>query len=467
MEQKNLGLKDVVSVSVGLVIATSCLVSLGQGAGEIGVMFIVPMIIACILNMISMATMSELNALMPDCTGGLAQYTLASVGPVPTIVLMVGGYMVSNILSCGVESSIFAYAMGEVLGLPIPNFAWSVIASVIILIANLRGVDMFAKVQDLVSYLLLGSMVAMGILGILKLGTGQVISQPATMNLSVSTIASSTAIAFWLFIGAEYAIPISKNVKNAKRNVPLGMFIGLGLICVVQSIMVLGFRNYTPWADLSASAAPHLLYGGALLGKPGQIWMCIVSALAVVSTQNSTVQGLSSIFEGMSKTRLMPEFFGKENKRHVPVVGIWFISITILICAYISQDSSDRISFLILVGSVFWMASYIMAHIDVLILRRRLPKAPRNFKVPGGPVLPLIGIAGTVYMVMNISSDPAERHAIWMITGIILVILLVYAILWTKFKMKIPVFKAIPIDQVLAMENPMYAAVRKHHGARG
>ena len=91
-DEKKLGLRNVVSVSVGLVIATSSLVQLGQGAGEVGVLFVVPMIIACILNMITMLTMSELNALMPDVTGGLAQYTLAGLGPVPTIVLMIGGY---------------------------------------------------------------------------------------------------------------------------------------------------------------------------------------------------------------------------------------------------------------------------------------------------------------------------------------------------------------------------------------
>ena len=46
MEEKKLGLKSVISVSVGLVIATSCLVSLGQGAGTIGVTFIFAMVIA-------------------------------------------------------------------------------------------------------------------------------------------------------------------------------------------------------------------------------------------------------------------------------------------------------------------------------------------------------------------------------------------------------------------------------------
>ena len=46
MEEKKLGLGNVVSVSVGLIVATSTLVSLGQGAGEAGAMFIPAMVIA-------------------------------------------------------------------------------------------------------------------------------------------------------------------------------------------------------------------------------------------------------------------------------------------------------------------------------------------------------------------------------------------------------------------------------------
>ena len=93
----------------------------------------------------------------------------------------------------------------------------------------------------------------------------------------------------------EYAIPISKEVKNAKRNVPLGMMIGLFLIFIMQSVMVLGFHNYVEWGKLADSAAPHLLYGYAILGKFGKIWMMLVGALAVISTQNSTVNSLAVI----------------------------------------------------------------------------------------------------------------------------------------------------------------------------
>lgn len=464
MEEKKLGLGSVISTSVGLVIATSCLVSLGQGAGEVGVVFIGAMVVACLLNMTTIGSLSELNALMPNITGGLAQYTLACMGPVPTIVSMVGGYLICNILSAGVEASIFAYAMSEVIPLPIPSIVYTVVMMIVVMATNLIGVDMFAKVQDLVAFLLVGSMVLMGLIGIFKLGTGTVVSQPANMASSPSEVISMTAVAFWLFIGAEFAIPISGQVKNAKKNVPLGMALGLIVILIMQAIMVLGFYHYTPWDELANSAAPHMLYGELLLGKAGKIWMAFVAALAVISTQNSGVNGLAYIGQGMAKMNMLPQIFAKTNKRGVPYIGVILISVSMFIFAYISDGSSDMIEFLILVGSVFWMITYIFAHIDVLILRKKLPRAPRSFKVPCGPLFPLIGIIGTSYMIFYISTDPHERLMIWLITGVTLIVLGIYAFLWTKYKMKMPVFKAVPIEKVMAMDNEMYYKLRKKRG---
>lgn len=464
MEEKKLGLGSVISTSVGLVIATSCLVSLGQGAGEVGVVFIGAMVVACLLNMTTIGSLSELNALMPNITGGLAQYTLACMGPVPTIVSMVGGYLICNILSAGVEASIFAYAMSEVIPLPIPSIVYTVVMMIVVMATNLIGVDMFAKVQDLVAFLLVGSMVLMGLIGIFKLGTGTVVSQPANMASSPSEVISMTAVAFWLFIGAEFAIPISGQVKNAKKNVPLGMALGLIVILIMQAIMVLGFYHYTPWDELANSAAPHMLYGELLLGKAGKIWMAFVAALAVISTQNSGVNGLAYIGQGMAKMNMLPQIFAKTNKRGVPYIGVILISVSMFIFAYISDGSSDMIEFLILVGSVFWMITYIFAHVDVLILRKKLPRAPRSFKVPCGPLFPLIGIIGTSYMIFYISTDPHERLMIWLITGVTLIVLGIYAFFWTKYKVKMPVFKAVPIEKVMAMDNDMYYKLRKKRG---
>lgn len=461
---KPLGLRNVVSVSMGLIVSMSCLVSLGQGAGEAGLMFIPAMAIALVLNLCSAACMAELNSLMPNATGGLVQYTLAGLGPLPTLVTMVGGYLVCNILCGGVEAAIFGSVMAETLPIPIPAAVWPTLVSAVIAICALMGVDVFAKLQDFVSYLLLISMIVIGLIGAFKFGTGQVVQQEAAVATDPASVIAAVGTASWLFVGAEYAIPISKDVRNAKRNIPLGMALSLCLIFVMDSIVVLGFSNYVPWADLSESATPHLLYGEDLLGSFGKIWMCVVSALAFTGSQNSTVNGLSQITDGMTKVNMMPRFFAKKNKHGAPAVAILFVTLSICVIAFFSGDSSDAISFLILVVTVLWLVSYIFADIDVLVLRKRFPKAPRAFKVPGGSLIPIVGILGTIFMIANISSDPDEALAIWLLSAACFLALGIYSWIWIKKKMHMAPCKPVPIPEVLAMENDLYYTIRHGRG---
>ena len=464
MGAPKLGLRSVVSISMGVIVTTSCLVSLGRGAGSVGLVFIPAMVIACLLNMCAAASIAELNSLMPNTTGGLAQFTLAGLGPLPTLVSMVGGYLLCNVLSIGVEASIFSYVMVSIIPLPIPSIAYALVMTAVVMCASLRGVDMFARVQDIVVYLFMGSLIVMGLIGAVGLGTGAQVEQPLVTGGGWSDLGSVVATAFWLFIGSEYVVPVSSKVKNARRNVPLGMMVGLTLILGMQVIVVLGFHNYVPWVELTESAAPHMLYGEQLLGEPGQVWMAVVSVLAVVGAQNSTVNGLSHICAGMAKMNMMPHAFARENRCGAPWVAILFVSGLIAVFAYLSDGSPDAISFLILVGSVFWMTSYIFTHLDLIVLRRRMPNAPRAFKVPGGIVLPIIGIIGTVFMILNIASDPVERNLIWLIAGAVFLLLSVYAIAWIKLKMRMPVLKPVPIPQVLAMENDLYYTIRRRKG---
>lgn len=456
MGKEKLGLKSVIAAGAGLIVATSCLMSLGQGAGSVGCSFIVAMIAACILNLITAASLAELNGLMPNLTGGLAQYTLACLGPFPTIVSMVGGYLICNSLSASVESAMFGNCIVTVTGTSISPMAFTLGITIILIIANLQGVDMFAKIQDIVAYGLIISLVIMGLIGATGLGTQPKISQPYNLVTDWKNLLPMVAAAFWLFIGVEFIIPISKEVKDFKKNIPRGMFLSLLIVCVMQCIMVFGFHNYAKWGDLVESSAPHILYGENLLGKVGVVWMGVVSTFAAVSTLNSVLNSLANICRGMAKINMLPAFFQKTNKKGAPVVGILFIGGIILVVDATGLSSTDQLSFIILTGSVFWMISYIIAHINVLVLKKRLPKAPRSFKVPFGGILPIVGIVGTAFMIININSDPAVRVKIWMLTGITMVVLSIYAVLWIRFKMKIPIFKHIPISQVMAMENEMY-----------
>ena len=200
------------------------------------------------------------------------QYTLAGLGPLPTLVTMVGGYLICNILCGGVEAAIFGSVMVETIPLAIPAAVYPTIVSIIVAVAALKGVDIFAKLQDFVSYLLLFSMIALGLIGAFQLGTGAVVAQPAAVTTNAASVVSAVGVASWLFVGAEYAIPISKDVRNANRNIPLGMMISLALIW--RDGHARGYRLLARRARGRAcgAASPHLLYGEKVLGNVGKIW---------------------------------------------------------------------------------------------------------------------------------------------------------------------------------------------------
>ena len=460
MEDKKLGLMSVVSTGIGLVVATSCLLSLCRGTAEIGTMFIVSVLIACMLNMCTAASLAELNALMPKLTGGLAQYTLVGLGPFATLVSMVGGYLICNSLTAPAEGAMFSFALKEITGLNVPAPVFSVGLTILLMLVNLKGVDMFAKIQDIVAFLLIGSLIVLGVVGALGLGSGAQISQKH-IDANFLDGLSMSAAAFWLFIGVEFIIPIASEVKNPKKNIPVGMFLSLGVIAVIQVIMIIGLNRYVLLDELGTSDSPHILYGVRLFGKFGQLWIGIISILAAISTQNSVISSISKICQGMSKMNMLPEVFQKTNKSGAPVVGILFFSTVIMIIEGTGLASTDAISFLILTASVFWMVSYIITHINVLMLRKRLPKAPRTFKTIGGPIIQIIGIIGTSYMVLSISSNPAERAKILGIVGLIFVGLSIYAVTWIKLKMKMPLFKPVELSEVMAMEHPLYYKTHK------
>ena len=107
------------------------------------------------------------------------------------------------------------------------------------------------------------------------------------------------------------------------------------------------------------------------------------------------------------------------------------------------------------------MLSYIVSNLNVLLLRKRLPNAPRNFKVPLGPVIPVIGIIGTGWMIYNIDPDWAVKGQLYMVCGIIILALTVFAFFWLKFRVKRPFFKPYPVKEVMAMENELYEKYHK------
>ncbi|QHQ60942.1 amino acid permease [Anaerocolumna sedimenticola] len=443
MKDKKLGLGSAISVCVGLIVATSCLLSLGLGMGLAGRGFILAMFIVVILNILLAFSFSELHGMMPDVEGGL--------GPVPSIVSNLSAYVITNMLAGSVELAMCGIVLQETFLPQVPAVVISLLILFLLAFVNYLGVNIFARIQNLVVVLLIGSLVLLGIISAFKLGTGTVIeaasqSQPAVTGMY--GIASLTALAFWLFIGIEFVIPISKDLKNPKRDVPLAMILGVLLLFVVQALMGIGMTNYVSLEDLMSSDMPHIVFAKNLLGTPGTYWMGVVTILAGVSTINTVLGSVTRILSGMAEAEMMPCFFQKKNAKGTPIAGLVMMVGVIAIVLITGFANSSGLTNILLAASCFWLASYILVNITVLVLRKRYPDAKgRNKKLTLLGIPQFICIIGDIYMIWNIAEGDA-RIFIYKIFFALLVVMAAFAMIWVKVIKRAKPFERVSIDKV-------------------
>lgn len=447
---KKLGLGSAVAVCVGLIVATSCLLSLSYGVGLSGKAFLIPLFIAAILNAFIAISFAELHSLMPNVEGGVGQYTLVGMGPVASLISNIAAYIVTMIFVAAVEVAMSGLVLHEFL----PQLSPVLIGTLVLVFltaVNFLGIDMFAKVQNIAVFLLISSLAALGFISFFKLGTGSVLEpamQTAPAITGIGGVMGLSAIAFWLFIGVEFVIPVAKELKNPKRDVLLSMILGVILLLVIQGILGVGMTNYVSLDILASSPIPHMVFAETVLGSFGKAWMGFITILASISTLNTVLSSSARIVMGMSEEKLFPSFMQKKNKNNAPIYGLLLISGAVFLMLVTGFTNSSGLTNIILAASCFWLMSYIMTHLNVLILRKRYPNMSRNKKLTLLGIPQIIGIIGNIYMIWNISSDMESRLQIYKIFVVLLVILVSYSFIWVTAVMKVKPFTPVSINKI-------------------
>lgn len=453
-EQRKLGLFSSIAVCVGLIVATSCLVSLGTGMGSIGRWFIIPLFAVMFLNMFVAFSFSELHSLMPKVDGGTGQYLLAGLGPIASVVGNVAAYYVTMALSATGEIAMCGMVLNDLF---LPKVDYRIISLFILLaffVVNMFGLKTFSIVQNLVVVLLIGSMVVLGIIGVTNSGSGEVVDYAATAPSfsdigGVSGIFGMAAVAFWLYIGLEFVIPIAKDMKKPKRDVLLSMILGLFLLFAVQAVLGWAMTNYVDLDTLAndPNGMPHMTFASNMLGGAGRYWMGAVTILAAVSTMNTCFASTSKIMQGMGEAGMIPKIFARSNKRGAATTGLIFMGGSIAVMLLTNFAATNGITFIILAASCFWLTTYCMVHISVLRLRKKYPDHPRKKWLTLAGIPQILGIIGNIYMIWNIDTGKT-RLQILGIYGVIFVVLTVYAFIWVCAVKKAKPFTTVSVETI-------------------
>jgi basic amino acid/polyamine antiporter, APA family len=248
-------------------------------------------------------------------------------------------------------------------------------------------------------------------------------------------IMAAAAVVFFAYIGFDAVSTTAEEAKNPQRDLPIGIIASL-IICTVLYlavgavlsgiIPVTQFRAAADALPGVAMAAPE--ESTRFLNAPvayalqfiGQGWAAgLVSAGAVAGITSVLLVMLMSqprIFFSMSRDRLLPQGVSKVHPRF----GTPYIT-TIITCVLVAlfagftqiQAAGEMTS----IGTLF---AFVVVCAAVLVLRVQRPEAPRPFRVPLGPIFPILGILSCSYLMLSLPVITWMRFLGWLNLGMLI-----------------------------------------------
>ncbi|MFC7668411.1 amino acid permease [Hymenobacter humi] len=233
-------------------------------------------------------------------------------------------------------------------------------------------------------------------------------------EFGLSGILRGAGVIFFVFIGFDIVATMAQETKNPQRNMPIGI-LGSLAVCTVLFVLfghvLTGLANYTEFKN---SAAPVAI----AIEKTPYGWLSSAVILAILIGYTSVILvdllGQSRVFFSMSKDGLLPPVFSKVH----PKFNTPFQS-SLLLGAFIALFAGFvPIAVVGEMTSIGTLLAFVMVCLGVLILRRTDPDAPRSFRTPWVPVVPILGIIVCLVMMFSLPLDTWLRLFVWLAIGL-------------------------------------------------
>lgn len=476
LRHRVVGLPTAVSATFGLILATTVMVTVPQGFSASGV-FLLAILIGLLTMYLQGMSFSELATMIPKA-GSMNEYVRAGLGPFFATLTVLVGYVAIVIFPTAAESFLPSAILTLFLGAD-----WfgddSIKVWVVIIVAglgvlNLLGVRAFAALEVPLTFLVAGSLFLIGLIGLTGIPGHPVGGAlPGGVPFSWDLLFTLLGLAVFTFVGVEYTCPLAEELRQPERDIPWGIFIGLGLVGVTMILYGMAATRYLPLDQLGdPEQITNMNVAIAIFGEGlGKWWMGILSVMATLATVNAVIAGVSRILYGMALTNQLPRFFAYLiPSTRAPAVGIVLVALGPILMNVFSDDPIGTFLEFILAGVLGWGTAYVLIHISLIALRVREPAANRPYRSPLFPVPQVLGIVLLALAAWKIAPPGLSASAIYGRYGIFLLVAIVFSFVYNAAASgnATAQFRPVPLDevyretQVIAEELPVDADSGSH-----
>jgi len=443
--KRSLRAVDLVMLGVGAIVGVGIFVLTGQAAASYaGPGILLSFIFAAVACGCAALCYSEMAAMIP-IAGSAYTFTYATLGELlawiigwdlvleyslasATVSVGWSGYVMSFLRDFGIHiplhlsSASYVYATatqgwvstGATVNLP----AVLIVALVTILLVigiresvNVNTTIVFIKIGVIVTFILAGA-------AFIHRANWHPFIPPNSGQFGHygwSGVLRGAAVVFVAYIGFDAVSTAAQETRNPQRDVPLGI-IGSLIICTLLYILVAGvLTGIVPYANLNV---PDPIAVGIDATKV--FWLRPVIKVGAIAGLSSVILvmmlGQSRVFWAMAGDGLLPKWFSKVHPRfRTPYVTTVVTGIVVGISGGLLPI--DVLAEMVSIGTLL---AFVLVCGGTLVMRYTRPGVIRPFKTPWVPIVPVLGMASCLYLMLGLPSATWLRLIAWMLIGLIL-----------------------------------------------
>ncbi|MCI1974402.1 MAG: amino acid permease [Limosilactobacillus sp.] len=232
----------------------------------------------------------------------------------------------------------------------------------------------------------------------------------------MSGVIHGATTGFFAYLGFDCVSSSAAEVKNPKKNMPLGIIGTLGIVAVLYmgvAIVLTGMVKYT-----KLDVANPVSYALQLVHQNWLAELLSIGALVGMFTMMvAMIYSSSRLIYAIGRDGLLPAFLGKlDKKSHSPQVALWVVAI--IIAAMGGLVSLDQLTSLVNIGTLF---AFTLVSFGIIPLRRRKDIGNRGgFKVPLYPFIPVLSGLLCLAMMTQLQLETYIGAGIWFVIGLII-----------------------------------------------
>jgi basic amino acid/polyamine antiporter, APA family len=414
--RRDLSLVHATSLVVGVIIGTGIFLKAASMAQAVGTPALVlgAWVAAGIVAILGALCFAELGGLLPHA-GGEYVYLRTAYGELPGFLFACNAFVLNGaaVAAYGAAAAIFVSdihrfdAVWYRHALHLAGLTWNFEFGVRQLIAvgviavfaviNCLGVMLGGRVQTVLTVVKVVSIAAVAGGVFAFADSGEWANLRATAggaNGGLEGFGGAMFAALWAYSGWQFLPMAAREVREPQRNLPRailgGTLLVLGLYVAINAayLYALPFWQVTSANSNAYPEAPSVAARAVqtFLGARAAPIAALIFLVSTIGSLNGVILAAARVPYAAARDGL---FFAPFARLHpgsrVPVTALVLLSVWGALLA--ASGTFDELTDMAVMSyAVFW----IPVSLAVIVLRRKLPQAPRPFRVPGYPLVPLL-----------------------------------------------------------------------------